>query len=221
MVSFSSRFKLSILIAVVVFGIILVSFREPCLFGVGDFLIVQDALHPADVIHVIAGEDYRTHYAIQLYRQGLGRTLFFTGGWCRIHNYNHGEHAQELALALGVPIEAIAFDDASVTSTYMEAERLREWISHYPRPIHSVVVVSDPFHMRRARWAYRRVLTDRMELQMAPVPFELTPYQRAWWTDPESRNYVREEYEKFIYYIARYQMSWGKFREWLATLDKD
>jgi hypothetical protein len=74
----------------------------------------------------------------------------------------------------------------------------------------SVVVVSDPFHMRRARWAFRKVLNDRIELQMAPVPFELTPYQRTWRTDPESRSYVREEYEKFIYYIARYQLRLGE-----------
>lgn len=218
---FPSRLKRSILIGVVVLGTVLVLFRESCLFGVGDFLIVQDTLHPGNVIHVIAGEDYRTDYAIQLYREGYGKTLFFTGGWCRIHNYNHGEHAKELALARGVPLEAIVFDDASVTSTYMEVERLHEWISHRPTPIHAVVVVSDPFHMRRARWAYRRVLNDSIELQMAPVPFELTPYQRAWWTDSDSRTYVREEYEKFIYYILRYQLSWGKFQEWLATLDKD
>jgi len=216
-----SRSKRNILIGIIVLGIILVLFREQCLFIVGDFLIVQDALHPADVIHVIAGEDYRTNYAIQLYRQGYGKTLFFTGGWCIIHKYNHGEHAEELSLARGVPLEAIAFDDSAVTSTYMEVERLREWISHSPNPIHSVLVVSDPFHMRRARWTYRRVLGDTIEVQTAPVPFDLTPYQRAWWMDQDSRNYVREEYEKFIYYIARYQISWGKFQEWLATLDKD
>ena len=53
---------------------------EQWLLLIGDFLIVQDSLQPATVIHVIAGEDYRTDYAIQLYKEGYGKTLFFTGG---------------------------------------------------------------------------------------------------------------------------------------------
>jgi uncharacterized SAM-binding protein YcdF (DUF218 family) len=196
-------------------------FRDPGLMLIGDFLFVQDTLRPADVIHVIAGEDYRTDYAIQLYRQGFGRTLFFTGGWCEIHLYRHGEHANERAQDQGVPLEAVAFDDSPVVSTYMEAERLKAWIAQSPEPVRSVIVVSDPFHMRRARWTYRKVLGDRIEVQMAPVPFELTPYRRMWWKDWQSRQNVREEYTKLVYYLFRYQYSWGFLRDWLASLDSE
>jgi uncharacterized SAM-binding protein YcdF (DUF218 family) len=199
--------------------LLLTLFHEHWLSGIGNFLIVEDTLHPADVIHVIAGEDYRTEYALQLYEQGLGRTLFFTGGWCEIHHYKHGEHAQELSLGAGVPPEAIASDDSEVTSTYMEVERLKEWIQRSPSPIRSVIVVSDPFHMRRARWTYAKVLGDQIQLQMAPVPFDRTPYQRTWWKDRESRNNVREEYSKFVYYLFRYQYSKGLFKEWLVSLE--
>jgi len=55
---------------------------------------LKSNLQPADAIHVIAGEDYRTDYAIQLYKQGYGKTLFFTGGWCETQGYHHGEHAR-------------------------------------------------------------------------------------------------------------------------------
>lgn len=96
---------------------------------IGNFLIVQDTLKPADVIHVIAGEDYRTDYAFQLYEQGYGKTVFFTGGWCDIHLYEHGARARDKALAQGLSLEAIASDDSAVMSTYMEAERLKEWIA--------------------------------------------------------------------------------------------
>ena len=211
----------TLFIVVVLGAISIFVLRDRLLRLIGDFLIIQDDLHPADVIHVIAGDDYRTDYAIQLYKQGYRKTLFFTGGWCTFHNYYHGEHAEERSLAVGVSLNAIAFDDADVISTYMEAERLKEWISHSPTPIHSVIVVSDPFHMRRARWTYRKVLGNSIELQMAPVPFELTPYIRAWWTDQESRNYVRDEFEKYVYYVFRYQISRGGFREWLVSLDRE
>jgi uncharacterized SAM-binding protein YcdF (DUF218 family) len=199
--------------------VVLVLVRAQWLPSIGDFLIIQDQLHPADLIHVIAGEDYRTDYAIQLYKEGLGKTFFFTGGWCEIHQYYHGEHAHELSLEQGVPAEAIAFDDSKVTSTYMEAQRLKAWIEQSSSPIRSIIIVSDPFHMRRVWWTYRKVLGDRIEIQMAPVPFDLTPYQRTWWKDRESRNYVRDEYSKFIYYLFRYQYSWGFLKDWLVSLD--
>ena len=85
----------------------------------------------------------------------------------------------------------------------------------------SPIVVSDPFHMRRARWTYKRVLGDNIEVQMAPVPFEMTSYRRRWWTDQASRIYVQDEYKKVVYYILRYQISRGKFRDWLASKDRE
>jgi uncharacterized SAM-binding protein YcdF (DUF218 family) len=216
-----SQSKMKILLGVAGLSIILVLFREQWLMLISDFLIVQDTLQPADVIHVIAGDDYRTDYAFQLYKQGYGKTLFFTGGWCDFHRYQHGEHAEERALAQDISLDAIAYDNSNVMSTYMEAERLKEWIAQSPYPVRSVIVVSDPFHMRRARWTYRKVLGDQIQIQMAPVPFNLTPYQHSWWKDQESRIYVRDEYSKLIYYLFRYQFSWGFFKEWLVSLDSE
>jgi uncharacterized SAM-binding protein YcdF (DUF218 family) len=188
---------------------------------IGKYLVVQDQLSPAEVIHVIAGEDYRTDYAIQLYKQGFANQIFFTGGWCNTHQYNHGQHGMERALSQGVPEAAIAFDESPVTSTYEEAERLATFIDGSPRTIESVVVVSDPYHMRRARWTYRRVLGKNVAVQMAPVPFERTPYRLRWWDDYQSKRYVKDEYLKYFYYITRYQLSWGWIREWLASYDTE
>jgi uncharacterized SAM-binding protein YcdF (DUF218 family) len=199
----------------------MVLFREQWLMLIGDFLIIEDPLKPADIIHVIAGDDYRTDYAIQLYKQGYGKTLFFTGGWCKFHLYNHGEHAETLSLTQGVALSAIAYDDSEVMSTYMEAERLKVWIAHSPIPIRSVIVVSDPFHMRRARWTYKKVLGESIEVQMALVPFEKTPYLQRWWLDPLSKKYVMDEYLKLIYYFLRYQNSDGSLGRWLALFDTD
>ena len=64
-----TKFILGLLLA----ALILVIFHEKWLLWIGNFLIVEDQLHPADVIHVIAGDDYRTDYAIQLYKQGYGK----------------------------------------------------------------------------------------------------------------------------------------------------
>jgi len=195
--------------------------RKPLLLAIGDFLVVEDVLHAADVIHVIAGPDDRTDYAIQLYKQGYAKRILFTGGWCTEHNYYHGQHGRERALEQGVPPEAIVSDESPVTSTYAEVERLKALIEVDPAAIQSVISVSDPYHMRRARWTYRRVLGKGIRVQMAPIPFASSTYSRYWWTDPASRQYVKEEYLKLAYYCARYRLSWGPLREWLASLDRE
>jgi uncharacterized SAM-binding protein YcdF (DUF218 family) len=206
---------------VILVGATLFLFREPIALAIGDFLVVRDELQPADLIHVIAGEDDRTNFAIQLYKQGYGKQIFFTGGWCTSQNFYYGQHGRELALEQGVPSEAIAIDDSRVTSTYSETVRLKEFISQSPVAVRSVVAVSDPYHMRRARWTTRRLLDEEIRVQVALVPFEVSPYQRRWWTDEESMQYVKNEYLKMLYYYARYQLSWGPVRQWLASLDTD
>jgi uncharacterized SAM-binding protein YcdF (DUF218 family) len=216
-----AKVKLVALSAVLVLLLCIILFlaHEQVLLAVGSFLVIQDDLQPADLIHVIAGEDDRTEVAVQLYKQGYGKKIFFTGGWCTFHNYYHGQHGRELALQQGVPAEAIALDDSWVTSTYSEVVKLKEFLALSPTPIRSVIVVSDAYHMRRVRWTTGRLLGDDVRVQMAPVPFEVSPYQRRWWTDGASRAYVRDEYLKMTYYIARYQLSWGPLQEWLASFD--
>lgn len=210
------------LVALAALGLFLILFREQWLLLIGNYLIVNDTLQPADVIHVIAGENYRLDYAIQLYQRGYGRKIFLTGGgWCAHAQVNHSIEWKGRATARGVPEDDIVIDEGKIISTYDEVEWLKIWIEQSQVPIRSVIVVSDPFHMRRARWTYEKVLGDSVEVQMAPVPFELTSYERAWWKDEEGRSYVRREYLKYVYYILRYQLSSGMFQEWLISLDTE
>ena len=190
--------------------------RDRIYSRIGDYLIIADPLAHADVIHVIAGDDYRTEYAIQLYQQGYGEAIFFTGGWCTYHNYYHGEHGMQLALERGVPREAIIFDDSPVLSTYDETLLVKNYLDAQGILDPTIMVVSDPFHMRRAQWTNRHIFKDHARLIMAPVPFDQTPFVEEWWSDAHSRHYVISEYEKIIYYYFRYQLSWT----WISALDE-
>jgi uncharacterized SAM-binding protein YcdF (DUF218 family) len=216
--SFLKRVLVSLLLLIAVFLLFfaLMKIREQIELRVGNFLIVQDSPAPADIVHVIAGDDYRTEYAIQLYKQGLARTIFFTGGWCTNHKYYHGVHGMQLALQEGVPQEAIAYDDSPVFSTYDETVLLKKYLDKNLPASQSIIVVSDPFHMRRARWTNEMVFGKGMKIIMLPVPFEKTPFLLRWWTDVASRRYVGDEYKKMIFYYFRYQLGWT----WMKFLDK-
>jgi len=174
------------------------------LAAIGDNLISKDQLVPVDVVHVIAGDDYRTEYAIELYKQGLAKYIFFTGGWCETHGWYHGAHGQELALNQGVPPEAIKFDDRTAPSTYTEVVILKEWMQNSPEKLKSVIAVSDPFHMRRVKWIFGDVFGSDTRIITAPVPFENTPFKTNWWSDLRSARYVIAEYIKYLYYQVRY-----------------
>jgi uncharacterized SAM-binding protein YcdF (DUF218 family) len=174
--------------------------HERILLAVGDFLVIQDELQPADMIHVLGGDFDRLDYAVELYHQGYAPRLFVTG--CDYIAY------KERAVVSGVRPEDIFPDSSWSTTTYEEALELKEFLDS-DASIQSVIVVSDPYHMRRARWTFRQVLGDQVSIQMAPVPFNLSPYQRRWWTDENSRQYVEDEYLKIAYYYARYQLSAG------------
>lgn len=191
---------------------------RPALLAVGGALVVEDDLQPVDVIHVISGPNYRIDYSVQLYQQGYGKQLFYTGRGTQTYIQ------KRRAVRQGVPQEAIVTDGSWVTSTYSEALRLQALIVQREgsgSPIRSVIVTSDAYHMRRARWAYRQVLGDQVRLQMAPVPLEASPYRREWWTHPRSREHVRDEYLKLAYYYARYKLFRGPIRSWLASLDRN
>jgi uncharacterized SAM-binding protein YcdF (DUF218 family) len=192
----------------------------PILTAVGEHLILYDPLQPADIIHVIAGRDARTRYGIQLLQEGYGKTLFFTGGWCVEFSHYHGAYSREMATAAGIPPTSIAIDDSPVKSTYDEVLLLKKFIDSSPTPIRSVIVVSDPYHMRRAKWAYQKILGDKILILMAPVPFGATYQVQNWWQDAQTRKDVLDEYGKLVYYWLRYQVAWKPLSTWLASLDK-
>jgi hypothetical protein len=91
-----------------------------------------------------------------LYKEGHGKTLFFTGVGRKKHQYKYVPHAEQSSFARSVP-----------------------------------------------------------------VPFRLTFYQRTGWMDWSSKNYIKDEYEKYFYYIFRCQFSWCIFPEWLVSLDRE
>lgn len=213
--------RIIILVVLTLSGGIVVSTHERILFSVGNFLVIKDRLQQADVIHTIAGPDYRMDYAIDLYKQRYGKKLFFTGGWCAFHKIYHGMHSKEHAIEQGVTSEDIFIDESEVHSTYAEILRLKAFIMTGPDPVHSVIIVSDPHHMRRLRWTCQKVLGEGVKVWMVPVPFERSPYKEKWWVNEESREFVKSEYLKILYYHARYQWSRGGLQNWLASLDKD
>lgn len=187
---------------------------------IGDGLIVNDPLQKSDLITAISGPEYRIIYAAELYKKGLGATLFFTGGFSEENQRSEATWSRYVATITGVPEEAIAIDDMTVISTYDEAVLLKKYMEAHPGTIQSIIIVTDAYHTRRARWIYHKVLGEGIKILMAPVPYERTDLSRAWWSNAESRKFVFNEYFKFVFYILRYQLTSGQIQQWLSQFDR-
>ena len=172
--------------------------------AIGDFLVVHDDPQPVDLIHVLGGNPNRGKYAAHLYRQGYAPRLFFSGetpGDDRPVNPDYISQSQ--ALALGVDPQAIVPFTSTATSTYDEAVELKQILTKNS-DIQSVIIVSDPYHMRRVRLTFNRIIGHQAHLVFIPIPATMSSDLSQWWTTQSSRRVVRQEYTKLLYYSLVY-----------------
>jgi uncharacterized SAM-binding protein YcdF (DUF218 family) len=128
---------------------------------------------------------------------GEARLLVLTGGepW-------PGDSAaslRETALREGVPDERIRLENRSTDtreSLVNVAPILRK------EGVRTLILVTSPFHQRRAFLAARRALPG-LRIVNRPVRTRPWPPVRPWWRDAATRGMVLREYAKLIYYGLR------------------
>ena len=124
----------------------------------------------------------RTQHAIELYRAGRVKTLFLTGGLGR-NAPSEAEAMRRLALAGGVPDTALVLDETatstqqSITAAAREA-RVRGW--------ETALVVSEPFHMLRARQMARDAGLDAYASPATGSAIQRIERLRRYYTARES-----------------------------------
>jgi uncharacterized SAM-binding protein YcdF (DUF218 family) len=172
--------------------------HKPILLGIGSFLVVEDNLKPADLIHILGGGFDRLDYGLQLYEQGYGQRIFITGG-------DDASVYRAYALANGAEAKHILPAESWAVDTYEEALELKQFLDR-DSSVQSVIVVSSPYHTRRAQWTFQEVLADQVALQFAPVPFAMARHQQQWWMDAGSRKIVMGEYFKLFFYYVNHNV---------------
>ena len=162
----------------------------------------RQAPKPANAIVVLGGDDGdRALRALALYREGYAPTIVLTG-------LERGDAAPpahmtwraEILAARGVPKSALRFEVESRNS-YTEATNVLALMRK--QGWRTVIVVSDPPHMRRLAWTWERTFKGS-DLNYALVP-TMPPwwFPGEWWRDEKSGSFVIMEYIKLAYYIAK------------------
>ncbi len=143
-------------------------------------LIRRDALQPADAVIALSGDARceREKYAATLYRQGLVRKIF-VGGLPVAWGVHTGDAAKRFLVQQGIPAEdVIVLKDP--WNTRIEADLMVQQMRQ--NGWHSVLVVTDMFHSRRAMYTIEAVAHD-LQLLSQPLPPEQSGWQpERWWT---------------------------------------
>ena len=154
------------------------------------------------MIRVLGGSPDRYLYGAELYKQGWGDRLVFSlwDDYVPLLQRSKVEIIKEYANSQDIPAENIDYLEA--VSTYHEAEMTLELINE--KKLESVIVVSSPYHMRRASIIFNHVVGDNAKLIYVAVPDSWTDFRRDWWRSEESTVAVLHEYISIPYYFFKY-----------------
>jgi len=100
----------------------------------------------------------RINHAIALYQSERVEKLIFTGGTRKEGYPSEGEVARKFAIKQGIPSHDILYETRS-KDTYQNLVNTRLLIQKHK--IHSVIIVSDAFHLARAEWLVNRHLKGK------------------------------------------------------------
>ncbi|MBL8918406.1 MAG: YdcF family protein [Myxococcaceae bacterium] len=129
----------------------------------------------------------RVRQGIALKRADQAAWLVFSGGVGE-HPPAEAEIGRALALEAGVPEREVLVETASHSTRENARETARLLAG---RGVGCVQVVSDPYHLARARWAFER---EGLSVSLAPVldaPRHRSWPLRLWWTAREVPAFVK------------------------------
>jgi uncharacterized SAM-binding protein YcdF (DUF218 family) len=140
-----------------------------------------------------------------------------------VNTYNCYDCARrvEHLVAAGVPARRIRVLRPSKGGTYAEAEACRVFASEVP--IRRLLIVTSPYHTRRALAVFRTVLSaSGIQVGVEPATADSQARPERWWLSSYDRWYVRYEWAATAYYAIRYGIlpfSWWTSHEGVADSD--
>ncbi len=123
----------------------------------------------------------RVERAVELWREGAAPLLVFTGGVGE-HPPSEARVMLGVAAALGVPESACLLEERS-RSTWENARHTAALL--HARGIDAAIIVSDPFHLFRARQHFRRQGIDATPVAAPLEGRALRWTERVYWTARE------------------------------------
>ena len=173
---------------------------------VGRFLVVADPLQPADAVVPLGGGGVgRVAQAAALLEDGYATWLVATDAEIDLPGIrdSYSELVRQEAQWQGVAPERILMAPGVVETTYEEALAVRALAQE--QGWRSLLVVTDPFHTRRASLTFRNVFRGT-GVAVGVRPVEDAEYDaEAWWQSADGLRDTWTEYAKLALYLLGYR----------------
>ena len=185
--------NLIVLLFFVIFCAVLYLARHPILRFAAEFWIIEDPIDKADAIIVLSDDNFyadRATRAAELLREGKAPVVAASGRRLR-PSAGIAELMEHDLVERGVRRDRILRFAHDADGTREEAEALARFAKE--RKWRSVIVVTSNYHTRRARYIFRRVFPQDIEVRVASARDGDFDPQR-WW---EKRKSVKELMREF------------------------
>lgn len=171
-----------------------------------DWLNTSDAPGKADAMLILAGEPARFLFGADLYHQGYASQILVTKP-VRLRPYRIFDEMKiefprsediyrQILIKKGVDGQRIQYLGDGVISTVDEARALRTFAA--ANKIRSVLVVTSPYHVKRAKMIFHKEFPD-VAITVVATPYE--PYPERWWTNQDTAQAVVLELAKILFYV--------------------
>jgi uncharacterized SAM-binding protein YcdF (DUF218 family) len=174
------------------FSIALYVVRHPIFRFVAESWVVEDPLDKADVLMVLSDDNFyadRATRAAELFREGKAPLVVACGRRLR-PNAGIAELMEHDLIERGVPKDKILRFAVDADSTAEEAEALAKLVK--TRKWRKIIVVTSNYHTRRARYIFRRVFPQDMDIRVASArDGDFDP--EGWWQKRKSTKLLVRE----------------------------
>lgn len=182
----------------------LLIFYTPLVWYLAEPLKLADPPRPSDAIVVfaggvgesgLAGEGYqeRVKHAVDLYHARHAHHLIFSSGYYYL--LKEAQIMKSFAVSLGVPEEAIILEEKAA-NTYENVRFAKEILDQ--NRWRSILLVSSPYHMRRASLTFRKVAPE-ISVTNTPAP-ESRFYRHTLGPSLPQIRAIAQEYVAILYY---------------------
>jgi uncharacterized SAM-binding protein YcdF (DUF218 family) len=185
----------SLIIAAVLILVCLLLFFQP-----GDYLVVNNP-EKSDAIVMLGGGqvDGRYWHALNLLRDGYGQHLLVDALAGQTYGQSYADLAAGfIARTAGENISQVSVCVIKGDSTKDEAPQVGKCLARLQPPPHSVVLVTDDYHTRRALSIFRRRL-PQVRWTAAATSNDFL-FGQPWWKNREWAKTYLTEWEKLLWW---------------------
>ncbi len=183
-------------------------FRAPLLSGLAQAWVVNDPVSKADAIVILGGGvENRPFAAAKLFHDGVAPQILYMN--VRLNPaeemgiiLTESEQTRRILLSNGVPEAAMTVIGTNVSSTYDESRAVRAWVEQSGAK--TILIPTDPFHTRRARWIFKKELRGT-KTKTQVIAINAVRYRvKDWWQHEEGWIAFQNEVVKHVYYRFKY-----------------